>query len=176
MRVRARPVTWGAAIEVPLMVFEPLLPAWIQALVMLLPGAKTSTPVLFSLAQGYIKRNEERAEGMSHTPSPVGEAGLDIGGIDRPDGVGERLSGWRKMACILVVVTSGDNHAQTRADSSSNGVVERLRVGTPQGHIRNLSANVSATHTSLHVKGRGLQISEAGRDSWRRSQPTECPE
>ena len=45
MRVRARPATWGEAIEVPLMVFVPLLPGWIQALVMLRPGAKRSRAV-----------------------------------------------------------------------------------------------------------------------------------
>ena len=82
---------------------------------------------------------------MNHTLSPVGEVRLGIGGIDRPDGVGARLRGRRKMACILVVVTSGDHYAQTRVDSSGDSVVESLGVGTPQGQIRNLSTNVSAT-------------------------------
>ena len=62
MRVRARPVTWGAAMEVPLMVFEPLLPVWIQALVMLRPGAKTSTPVLFSISAELYQNGISRVE------------------------------------------------------------------------------------------------------------------
>ena len=85
---------------------------------------------------------------MNHTLSPVGEVRLGIGGIDRPDGVGARLRP-AKIAGILVSVTIGDYHAQTRADGSSNSAVESLRVGAPQGHICNLSANISATHTPL---------------------------
>ena len=52
MRVRARPVAWGAAIEVLLRVFESVLPLSIQAPVMLLPGAKTSTPIFFPVGAG----------------------------------------------------------------------------------------------------------------------------
>ena len=37
------------------MVFEPLLPVWAQALVMLRPGEKTSTLFCSPLAPGIIK-------------------------------------------------------------------------------------------------------------------------
>ena len=50
----------GSGRRSPAKCFEPVLPLSIQALVMLLPGAKTSTPVLFPSAPGFIKRNEGR--------------------------------------------------------------------------------------------------------------------
>ena len=42
------------------------------------------------------------------------------------------------MARILVAVTDGDYHAQTRFDSIMDGGVESLGVVAPQGQIRNL--------------------------------------
>ena len=54
------------------------------------------------------------------------------------------------MARILVAVTSGHYHAQTRSNSIMNGGVESLRVAAPQGHIWNLSPAVSATRGHHH--------------------------
>ena len=53
MRVRARPTTWGVAMEVPLMVFVPLLPGVHHALVMSTPGAKTSRADFVLISRGY---------------------------------------------------------------------------------------------------------------------------
>ena len=88
----------------------------------------------------------------NHTPSIVRVAGLAIVGIGRADGVGKRLRGRRMVFRILVAVTRGDHDSQARADSTSNGAIESWRVAAPQGHVCNLSANVSATN--LHTKGR----------------------
>ena len=94
----------------------------------------------------------EQGRTGNHTPSIVRVAGLAIVGIGRADGVGKRLRGRRIESRILVVVTRGDHDSQARVDSISNGAIESWRVAAPQGHVRNLSANVSATN--LHTKGR----------------------
>ena len=49
------------------------------------------------------------------------------------------------MVRILVAVTSGDYHAQTRFDSIMDGGVEGLRVVAPKGIFATFSTTVSAT-------------------------------
>ena len=87
MRVRARPATWGVAMEVPLMVFVPVLPGSNQSLVMPTPGAKRSTPIFVPVSAGFTKLEQEsRADRGNHTLSPVGVACLGIRDRDRRDG------------------------------------------------------------------------------------------
>lgn len=81
-----------------------------------------------------------------------------VGDIDGPDGDSSRRGGWRKIARILVLVTSADHHGQTCLDGSTNSLVESFRLGTSQRHIRDLSTSISATHI-LAYQERGSLIS-----------------
>ena len=74
----------------------------------------------------------------NYTRSKVGEAGLGVIDIDRPDGECKRLRGRRITARIRVVVTSGNHDGQARIDSSSSGIIERLIPGGCQRHVCNL--------------------------------------
>lgn len=74
-------------------------------------------------AEFTSKRKKGRVKRGNRTFSIIGEAGLRVVDINRPDGEGGWRRGRRILGGIRVVVTSGDHYGQTQVDSNRNGGV-----------------------------------------------------